>query len=540
MARVATAAVLEQFEQANNLLARGELQPAATLCKQILAQDETFAPAYSLMGELWRQIGNIDNAVKFLALAIKFDPKNPNFHVQHGQCLILKEEWDEALSELEKAQKLDKKNPIAFILAGDVYLQRRDYQRAIDQFMKAKSLKDMPEIEEHMGLCYQEMGDIAKAEKSYRNVIERKPDYFHAYIQLGNLLMMRGGLEEAEKMFDKALECNPDSHEALAVKARFEVGDGDNTKALETLQRAIQVAPYQYRPYYYVGLIYQGGKHFERATPFFEKVVELKPDFLPGQQALAVALVNAGRKQEAQKHIEAVLNKDPSNESFAHILAAMKGETPENAPEEYVRSLFDGYAEQFEEHLTQKLGYKTPFVLAEALSKTMESLQDTRTDLALADLGCGTGLGAEALMDLTGYRAGVDLAGKMVEKARAKGIFDHLDVDDVVRFLEKSDQRYDLITAVDVLVYIGNLEPLFSAAKAKLNGNGYFAISVEKGDDAPPYVLRQSSRYAHAAEYLESLAAQHGMNVVAKEATVLRQEGGQPMDGYIFIFQLPH
>jgi len=513
-----------------------EFQPAATLCQQILNQDDTFAPAYSLMGELWRQMGNVENAVKFLELAIKFDPKNAGFHVQYGQCLILTARWDDALKAFEKAQKLDGKNPLAYLLAGDVYLQHHEHEKAMQQFHKAKRPSDMPEIEEHMGLCYQDMGKLAEAEQAYRNVIARKPDYFHIYIQLASLLILQNKIADAEALYDKALSLNPLSHEALIMKARYQYTRNDLNDAEKLLQQAIQAAPMQFRAYYVLGEMYLAGKDYPKAMPYLRKVVELKPDFIPGQQALAVSLVNTGQKQEALQHIEKVLESDPNNGSFAHIAKAIRGETTENAPEEYVRSLFDGYAENFEEHLTKKLAYQTPTVLAELLTTVMQQQGDGRTDLALADLGCGTGLGAEALQAVTGYRAGVDLSGKMVDKSRAKGIYSHLDVDDVVRFLDKSDQRYDLITAVDVLVYIGNLEPLFTASVAKLNAGGYLAVSVENGDDAGPYVLRPSSRYAHAASYLESLAAAHGLNVVGKQATVLRQEQGEPMNGYIYIF----
>ena len=539
MASNATAAVIEQFQKANDHLMRGELQPAATLCQQILQQHESFAPAYSLMGEVWRQIGNIENSVKFLSLAIKFDPENPNFRVQHGQAKLLRGEWDAALEELKQAQKLDATNAIAYLLAGDIYVQKGEYEAALKEFAQAQKHSDMAEIEEHMGLCYQAMGGMEAAEKAYRNVIAKKPEYFHAYVQLGFLLLDTARPDEAADMFDMALEKEPNSFEAMMMKGRFIYGDGNREEAAMWLAKAIEVAPFQYRPYFYLGQIHQNEKTFLQAIPLFKRVVELKPDFLPAQQALAIALVNGGQKEDALQHLQAVLEKDPTNEPFKHIVAALTGENPENAPEEYVRSLFDGYAEQFEEHLTKKLGYQTPTVLADCFAKAMQQVGDDRTDMSLADLGCGTGLGAEALLDVTGYRAGVDLAGKMVEKAAAKpGLYDHLDVDDVVRFLEKSDRDYDLITAVDVLVYIGNLHPLFAAAKAKTAANGYFAISVENGDDAPPYVLRPSSRYAHAAEYVESLSQEYGFEMLAKEETVLRQEEGEPMNGYIYIFRL--
>ncbi|MBP0575354.1 methyltransferase domain-containing protein, partial [Mycobacterium tuberculosis] len=48
------------------------------------------------------------------------------------------------------------------------------------------------------------------------------------------------------------------------------------------------------------------------------------------------------------------------------------------------------------------------------------------------DLGCGTGLMAEALAGRVAHLEGVDLSSAMVAKARAKGLYADLRVADVV------------------------------------------------------------------------------------------------------------
>ena len=99
-----------------------------------------------------------------------------------------------------------------------------------------------------------------------------------------------------------------------------------------------------------------------------------------------------------------------------------------------------------------------------------------------ADLGCGTGLMGPLLRPhVSGRLEGVDLSQGMVDKARAKGCYDHLAVEELVAYLDGSAGQegvqcggsggYDLLVAADVFVYIGDLGPVF-ASGARHSGKG--------------------------------------------------------------------
>jgi predicted TPR repeat methyltransferase len=102
----------------------------------------------------------------------------------------------------------------------------------------------------------------------------------------------------------------------------------------------------------------------------------------------------------------------------------------------------------------------------------------------------------------------------------------------------------DLILAGDVLVYIGNLEPLFSSVKACLSGpakdSGRFIFSVEKliGEDVNGgFSLQESARFAHTKEYVENALSKVGMEVVSCTEHPLRYDGGNAVNGYVFVAQ---
>ena len=49
----------------------------------------------------------------------------------------------------------------------------------------------------------------------------------------------------------------------------------------------------------------------------------------------------------------------------------------------------------------------------------------------------------------------------MIKKAKEKSIYSELQCCDIINFLTKTNEKYELIIAGDVLIYIGNLSEFF-------------------------------------------------------------------------------
>ncbi|MGQ3032509.1 MAG: class I SAM-dependent DNA methyltransferase, partial [Ferrovibrionaceae bacterium] len=97
-------------------------------------------------------------------------------------------------------------------------------------------------------------------------------------------------------------------------------------------------------------------------------------------------------------------------------------------------------------------------------------------------------------------------------------------------------QRYDLAIATDVLIYIGDLAPLFAATRAALRPAGLFGLSIEAAE-ADGFVLTPSGRYAHGDGYVRATAAAAGFDLASTEATALRTEDGKPVAGRLYAFR---
>ncbi|MEJ2214816.1 MAG: tetratricopeptide repeat protein, partial [Gammaproteobacteria bacterium] len=284
-----------------------------------------------------------------------------------------------------------------------------------------------------------------------------------------------------------------------------------------------------------LGGIYQALGDMEKAGSCYRNAIKSDPELAEAHRNYAAVLEIKGETVSALHHYREALRINPGYDEVAFKIAALNGDNaPAAAPSEYVAGLFDQYAEEFDHHLTGTLGYRTPQLLREMFDRLAEEPGFIR----ILDLGCGTGLSGEAFRECASHMAGVDLSPRMIDKAKARGIYHELHCGDVVQALKRDTQAWDLILAVDVLVYIGDLGGFMPAAANALRPGGWLLFSVEKSTQGN-FVLGKSGRYAHNLEYLQLLASQAGLNLLEMEETVLRQDYGNDVMGYLLMMQKP-
>ena len=206
------------------------------------------------------------------------------------------------------------------------------------------------------------------------------------------------------------------------------------------------------------------------------------------------------------------------------------GPPPERSVDAYVTALFDLYAPSFDDSLRGFLAYRAPERLLEAVHAALGE----RRGLEVLDLGCGTGLAGPLLRPLARRLEGVDLSPGMLDKARERGVYDALWAGEITSTLAASTARYQLLVAVDVLVYFGALEPLFTQVARRLAPGGLFAFTVEKGRE-PGYHLQPTARYTHHLDYVRACARAAGLRPVVEREEPLRRQGGQPVIGHVVV-----
>lgn len=269
------------------------------------------------------------------------------------------------------------------------------------------------------------------------------------------------------------------------------------------------------------------------AVDLFEQAIERAPGWAAAWFALAKARRDKADVAGAALAFRECLRLDPSDKLGASLeLSRLDPATRvDAAPAAYVTALFDAYATDFDSALVERLDYAAPKLIA-----SLVRAKGSATFARALDLGCGTGLAGEALRADVDYLEGVDIAAGMLDVARTKRVYDALHHSEMYLHVRSQRKFYELIVATDVFSYVGDLKPLIAAIAERLSPGGTLAFTVEKADGGD-WTVRESLRFAHGAAYIERLAAQTGLALVALEEAVLRQDRGASITGLAVLMQ---
>jgi predicted TPR repeat methyltransferase len=376
---------------------------------------------------------------------------------------------------------------------------------------------------------------------------------------LGVLMIELGRPEDAVRCLAEAVEAepaNPAFREGLA-SALSAAGQPDAAAA--TYAAGIAAAPGSLELRNAAIMLAVRQRDFDAAVAIAEaaRVVGIADACTFGLKGHALSSI--GRHEEAADAYADALKLGPDDPYVRRMVAAADiRPDATRAPADYVRRVFDGYADRFEPHLIS-LGYRIPGVMRDAVrahllidadsekpgpGKSGQAEMQEQIGPVL-DLGCGTGLAAVALLDLPlGPWVGVDLSPRMLKRAAAKGLYAGLHEADIIVFLDGDTRQWRLILAADVLCYLGTLEPLFAATYARLLPGALLICSAEEllgpyvgnGD----WVLGRQGRFAHASDYISRAARAAGFVVRAIDAEVQRHDAGAPVPGFLIVLERPH
>lgn len=377
-------------------------------------------------------------------------------------------------------------------------------------------------------------GALAEAEACYRAFLARMPGHAQALHLLGLVCHQTGRNREAAALIADAEERAPDDPEIPYNLGNCLLLDGRPAEAAEAFRRALALRPGRADALNNLGNALQRLNRMEEAVAAYQGALDSEPGRIDALSNLAHVLQGLGRVGEAIFAYRQVLARDPAHATARHMVAAMTGETPSAAPDDFVRRLFDDYAGHFEGHLTGALAYD-PQRVVDVLRRAAG--EERRFARAL-DLGCGTGLAAPMLRPIVGHLTGIDLSPGMIERAEAKGSYDALAVAGLEPFLALPGPAFDLFFAADVFVYVGALDKVFAKAAARAEPGAWFAFSVEAAD-GDDLVLRPTGRYAHSLGYLSKAMAASGWQLRVSEPVDVRTENGVPIPGHAVAAQRP-
>ncbi|HLH95479.1 MAG TPA: tetratricopeptide repeat protein [Xanthobacteraceae bacterium] len=388
----------------------------------------------------------------------------------------------------------------------------------------------------NLGNVLREQGKPEEAEAAYRRALSVKPDHAESNNNFGMMLSERGQHAEALACYRAVLAANPRFVDALNNAAVATRRSGDTREAIALWRRAIALKPNSVEAHVYLadtladlGAIDEAREHARLAD---QLEVPPRPALC---FALGVALARCGLIDAARSRLRQCASGDPTDRYGARLALASLGEgiPPGRASAAFIDRLYAICADRWD-NPTGPHPYRGAELVAERV---------VGEGLDVLDIGCGTGLVGVLVRQRARTLVGVDLSGVMLERARAKLVYDELHRGDMVLFMQGRPQICDFVTSAATLIHFGDLEPVFKAANIALRPGGRFVFTVFPHDqDAAVSVaaldgLGQGGCFLHGPGFIAATAAASGLVVDAIETAIHEYKNGQPLEALVVVLR---
>ena len=410
------------------------------------------------------------------------------------------EDYDSALSLTEQVLSREPSNTDALLIKGNIFYQKKRLQDSLQIYLQVLSQDPQNKIA------------LLNAANSYLDI----KDYSNAYAYAARFLSEDNGNKTALSILgNAAIELEKYDEAKVAFLHILQI-DSQDVWAYNSLSR-----------------LYQQTQDYDRAFAYGWKAVELSHGD-KNQHINFGYLLYEIDSPEKQKYARLWLEKYGADSVVNHMgNAILHNNKITRAEPEYVREIFDAFAEDFESVLAS-LDYRVPELMTEEIAQIYDtSKQDS---LRILDAGCGTGLCGKALKKyaLKGELFGVDISAQMLEQAHKKNCYDKLICSDLLAYFADTKDKFDLIVSADVMTYFGDLKKLFQGYQKILfqAGRILFSVSANHINDDDFY-FHESGRYLHHQNYIKKLLSDNEFELEKISEKILRFEGDNEVMGYI-------
>ncbi|MGD2089527.1 MAG: tetratricopeptide repeat protein [Candidatus Aminicenantes bacterium] len=167
---------------------------------------------------------------------------------------------------------------------GNELYQAKKYAEALQEYQKVLAEnQDMHQAHERIGLCYFRLGDLDKAIKAFKMMLDKEPQARNVLLNLSAILLEKGNLEEGMKYFKQLDE------ETITDHSMF----------------------------YNIGVLLFAREQMEPAIDYFKKCTARNPNYVEAYYQMALAYLNQGNMEEAKKNFQKIIELAPESDKAA-------------------------------------------------------------------------------------------------------------------------------------------------------------------------------------------------------------------------------
>jgi tetratricopeptide (TPR) repeat protein len=339
------------LQRAEELRRQGLFDQAKAKVLEELQRNPASVEAYNLMGFIYVDEKDYNNAVEAFQQALKIAPGSAKTRNNLGNVYMTERRPDLAEDAFRTVLRADPGNRDAHYNLGLLLMAKGLPGEAIPHFERVRpatvatqfnliradlasnhtaeglrlatelSARNKDDIQVHFSL-----GIMLASEKQYKPAqleLEKadalRPGTFEILYNLGQTYLRAGEYSKAEFALSRALKLKPDSADTLQLLAQIYSTESRPLDALELLLRAHKIAPENTDIIFLMARVSMSQNYYEDAIPLLESGLTIAPQRSDLLAALGESYFMAGKVDKAIEKFNKLIELDPSAPSYVFL-----------------------------------------------------------------------------------------------------------------------------------------------------------------------------------------------------------------------------
>lgn len=254
-----------------------------------LSLDRKNIEAHLVLADIYYALGDDDNILLTLNKACEYAPLDSRPIIKLSELSFIQGNANLANAYIDKALELDRFNPRAYFMRAMIALSVNDTAVAMKNLMTAR-IQDESFIDPKIQIAhiYAAQNDTLSAKVFFEEAINVSPDDLSLKYDYALFLQDNGFPEQAMLYYDTLLSVVPNHPDCIYNQGYINlVYLGDNEKALECFDKVLEINPKSVNALFNKGRTYEQMGDFINAKSIYLQILRTYPDY-----QLAIDAVN--------------------------------------------------------------------------------------------------------------------------------------------------------------------------------------------------------------------------------------------------------
>lgn len=302
-------------------LTEGKIAEAEGVARRAKADLSDNKAGYAMLGNFYFTTGDLDKAVAEYGVLSQEHPQDLRVKKDYIQLLLQKGRFTEAAKIDAEILKANPNDNDAMIYRSQIQISSghvSDATVALQTVIK----NDPGNSEAHyvLGIGFEKLGNLEKAEGEWREALRFRPDFRDAQRALAALEMRKGDMNALDQTATQIINLQPASPEGYALRALSNVNRKRFSEADVDIRKAIEVAPQSAFGYVQLGNLKFAQKQFGDAGKAYQAALDRNQNSEDALRGLMSTYLAQRQVDQAIAAANAQIARSPNNSGFYDLL----------------------------------------------------------------------------------------------------------------------------------------------------------------------------------------------------------------------------